>query len=44
MDFKQGDKVQHPKMVDWGMGKVMEVMSNGKVRVFLSMPARSLSA
>lgn len=34
MDFQPGDKVQHPKMIGWGMGKVMEVMSNGNVRVF----------
>jgi hypothetical protein len=29
-----GDKVRHPKMPDWGLGKVMEVTSDGKARIF----------
>ena len=29
-----GDKVRHPKMPDWGIGKVMEVTSDGKARIF----------
>jgi len=29
-----GDKVRHPKMPDWGIGKVMEVTWDGKARVF----------
>ena len=29
-----GDKVRHSKMPDWGLGKVMEVTSDGKARIF----------
>ncbi|MDF1580754.1 MAG: DUF3553 domain-containing protein [Desulfuromonadales bacterium] len=32
--FKVGDKVKHPKMPDWGIGKVLETMPDDKVRVF----------
>lgn len=27
--IKAGDKVRHPKMHEWGIGKVMEVTSDG---------------
>ncbi len=29
-----GDKVLHPKMEDWGVGKVLELSADGKVKVF----------
>lgn len=32
--IKAGDKVRHPKMGEWGIGKVMEVTSDGKARIF----------
>ena len=34
MTIKTGDKVLHPKMLDWGIGKVMDVTSDGKARIF----------
>ncbi len=34
MPASVGDKVKHPKMTDWGLGKVMEVTVDDKVRVF----------
>lgn len=35
-----GDKVRHPKMPDWGLGKVMEVTSDGKARIFFISGSR----
>ncbi|MCK9263769.1 MAG: DUF3553 domain-containing protein [Deltaproteobacteria bacterium] len=32
--LKVGDKVRHPKMPEWGLGKVVEVTSDGKARIF----------
>lgn len=32
--IKAGDKVRHPKKPDWGIGKVMEVTSDGKAIIF----------
>lgn len=29
-----GDKVKHPKLADWGIGKVLDVSSDGKGKVF----------
>ena len=29
-----GDKVRHPKVPGWGIGKVMQVTSDGKARIF----------
>jgi len=29
-----GDKVKHPKMLDWGVGKILNVLSGGKVKVY----------
>ncbi|WP_432822086.1 DUF3553 domain-containing protein [Trichloromonas sp.] len=29
-----GDKVLHPKMPDWGLGKVLSVAADGKVKVY----------
>ncbi|OGR36749.1 MAG: hypothetical protein A2091_11425 [Desulfuromonadales bacterium GWD2_61_12] len=34
MPIVQGDKVRHPKMLEWGIGKVLEVKSGGKIKVF----------
>lgn len=34
MTVAQGDKVRHPKMPDWGLGKVIEISPDGKARVF----------
>lgn len=34
MTIVLGDKVRHPKMPEWGIGKVLEVMSGDKVKVF----------
>ena len=33
-EIQVGDKVKHPKMTGWGLGKVLEVLAGGKVRVF----------
>jgi len=33
-DFQIGDKVRHPSLTEWGLGKVLEVPSEGKVKVF----------
>jgi len=32
--IKAGDKVKHPKMTEWGLGKVLEVTLDEKARVF----------
>lgn len=32
--IKAGDKVKHPKMPDWGIGKVIEITPDDKARVF----------
>ena len=32
--LKAGDKVLHPNMPGWGIGKVMEVASDGKITIF----------
>ena len=34
LEIKAGDKVRHPKMQDWGVGKVLDVSIDGKARVF----------
>lgn len=33
-EFQVGDKVKHPKMLDWGLGKILEATPDGKVKVF----------
>lgn len=32
--IKTGDKVIHPKMSNWGLGKILEIKADGKARVF----------
>jgi hypothetical protein len=34
-EFQVGDKVKHPKILDWGIGKVLETTPDNKVRVFV---------
>ena len=33
-ELQVGDKVKHPKMGEWGVGKVLEVLPGGKAKVF----------
>ncbi len=33
-EIQVGDKVKHPKMEEWGVGKVLDVTSDGKAKVF----------
>ena len=32
--IKVGDKIQHPRKPDWGIGKVLEITLDGKARIF----------
>ena len=34
MEFKKGDRVQHPSKEDWGLGEVLEKSNGESVRVF----------
>jgi hypothetical protein len=34
MDYKKGERVKHPGMPEWGVGKVLEDRRDDKVRVF----------
>lgn len=34
MDYRKGDRVKHPKKIDWGVGEVLENATGKSVRVF----------
>ncbi len=36
MQYKKGDRVQHPKKPDWGIGQVLADSTDGTVRIFFT--------
>jgi len=36
MSYKKGERVRHPKKLDWGVGQVLADSSNGLVRIFFT--------
>lgn len=36
MDYKKGERVKHPSMPEWGLGKVLEDSRDYKVRIFFT--------
>lgn len=36
MDYKKGERVKHPGMPEWGLGKVLEDSQDYKVRIFFT--------
>jgi hypothetical protein len=40
MDYKKGERVKHPSMPEWGLGKVLEDSRDDKVRIFFTGDGR----
>jgi hypothetical protein len=40
MDYKKGDRVKHPGMPEWGLGKVLEDSRDSKVSIFFTGDGR----
>ena len=36
MEYKEGERVKHPKKLDWGVGRVLANSSGGSVRIFFT--------